>query len=184
MLISVRFGGVGGQGIIFSGIALARAAALYEKKGGKELFAVQTQSYGPEARGGTAKCDVRISNRAEFYPFVEKPDFLVLMSQPAYEQFIQDTKSDTIVVLDADAVVARPDLRYYEVPAIRKARELQKPIIANIIMLGAFVYLSKIISKRSMIQSLRDISPSGTFELNREAFDIGFKLGKALTALH
>jgi len=180
MLISIRFAGLGGQGIIFSGIALARAASLYERKRGNELFAVQTQSYGPEARGGTSKCDVKISDRAEFYPFIEKPDYLILMSEEAYEQFIQDTKSDTIVVLDTDAVGSRPDLRYYEVPAIRKAKELRKPIIANIIMLGAFIYLSKIISKKSVIRALQDISPQGTFELNKDALEVGFELGKAL----
>lgn len=102
MKTSVRFAGMGGQGIIYAGMALARATSLFERKDGKEMFAIQTQSYGPAARGESSKCDVVISDNPTFYPFVEKPDFLVLMSQPAYEKFIEDVNPGTIVILDSE----------------------------------------------------------------------------------
>lgn len=178
MTISVRFAGMGGQGIIFSGIVLAHAASLYEKREGRELFAIQTQSYGPEARGGSSKCDVKISEHQNFYPFVDIPDYLVLMSQPAYDRFIDISRKDTVVVLDEDAVEGRPELRYYEIPATRKAEEIGKRIVANIVMLGAFVEISGTVSEESVLMALKDVAPKGTEALNRKAFELGLSLGK------
>jgi 2-oxoglutarate ferredoxin oxidoreductase subunit gamma len=178
MTISVRFAGMGGQGIIFSGIALARGISLYEKRGGKDLYAIQTQSYGPEARGGSSKCDVKISESENFYPFVEIPDYLIIMSQPAYERFIDVTNEDTVVVLDEDAVESRPDIRYYDIAATRKAEEMGKRIVANVVMLGAFVEISEIVSKRSILKALCDVAPKGSEPLNRKAFELGAALGK------
>jgi 2-oxoglutarate ferredoxin oxidoreductase subunit gamma len=178
MTISVRFAGMGGQGIIFSGIALARAVSLYETREGKQLYAIQTQSYGPEARGGSSKCDVKISESENFYPFVDIPDYLVLMSQPAYDRFIGISHKDTVVVLDEDAVEGRPELRYYEIPATRKAEEMGKRIVANVVMLGAFVETSGIVSEKAVLMALADIAPKGTEALNRKAFELGSSLGK------
>jgi len=179
MTISVRFAGMGGQGIIFSGIVLARAVSLYEKSEGKELFAIQTQSYGPEARGGSSKCDVKISENQNFYPFVDVPDYLVLMSQPAYDSFIGISHKDTVVVLDEDAVEGRPELVYYEIPATRKAEGVGKRIVANVVMLGAFVEISGIVSRKSVLMALSDIAPKGTEALNKKALELGSSLGKS-----
>jgi 2-oxoglutarate ferredoxin oxidoreductase subunit gamma len=170
---------MGGQGILFSGIALARAVSLYERRGGKELFAVQTQSYGPEARGGSSKCDVKISENRDFYPFVTVPDYLLLMSQPAYDRFIGVSHKDTLVVLDEDAVEGRTDLLYYEIPATRKAEEMGKRIVANVVMLGAFIEISRLVSKKSVLRALADIAPKGTETLNKKAFELGSSLGKS-----
>lgn len=179
MTISVRFAGMGGQGIIFSGIALARAVSLYEKKRGRELYAVQTQSYGPEARGGSSKCDVKISDKRDFYPFVTVPDYLLLMSQPAYDRFIGISHKDTVVVLDEDAVEGRPELLYYGIPATRKAEEMGKRIVANVVMLGAFVRISRLVGEKSVLRALADIAPKGTEALNKKAFELGVSLGKS-----
>jgi len=170
---------MGGQGIIFSGIALARAASLYERRGGRELYAIQTQSYGPEARGGSSKCDVRISSSEIFHPFIEVPDYLVLMSQPAYDRFIDATGPDTIVILDEDSVESRPELRFYEIPALRKAEEMGKRIVTNIVMLGAFLELSRVVSRKALLAALDDVAPKGTSALNRKAFNAGVELGRA-----
>ncbi len=169
---------MGGQGIIFSGIALARAASLYERRGGRELYAIQTQSYGPEARGGSSKCDVRISSTEIFHPFIEVPDYLVLMSQPAYDRFIGATGPDTVVILDEASVESRPDLRFYEIPALRKAEDLGKRIVANIIMLGAFLEISRVVSRKAMLAALDDVAPKGTSVLNGKAFNSGLELGR------
>jgi len=179
MTISVRFAGMGGQGIIFSGIALARAVSLYDKRGGKERFAIQTQSYGPEARGGSSKCDVKISENRDFYPFVNVPDYLLLMSQPAYDRFIGISHKDTVVVLDEDSVEGRPELLYYEIPATREAEGMGKRIVANVVMLGALVEISGIASRKSVLKALADIAPKGTESLNKKAFELGSSLGKA-----
>lgn len=178
MKTSVRFAGMGGQGIIFSGIVLARAVALYERLEGRELYAIQTQSYGPAARGESSKCDVVISDHQKYYPFVQKPDFLVVMSQPAFENYIEDTGQGTIVILDADAVEGRPELVYYDIPAVRKAAELGWRDSANMIMLGALVQISGLVSREASIRAIADMSPMGSFERNERAFLEGYQFGK------
>jgi 2-oxoglutarate ferredoxin oxidoreductase subunit gamma len=182
MKVSVRFAGMGGQGIIFSGIVLARAAALYQQREGKDLYAIQTQSYGPAARGESSKCDVVISDDASFYPFVEKVDWLVVMSQPAYERYIDQAHEDTIVLLDDTTVDARPELTYYEIPAFKVAEAMGQRIAANMVMLGALVGLSGVVGKEAVHNALEDVSKAGTSESNLRAFDKGFEVGMSATA--
>lgn len=175
---SIRFAGLGGQGIIFAGIVLARAFALYEKWEGRELYANQTQSYGPEARGGASRSDVMVSDDDVFFPLVECPDYLILMSQPAYDRYIEEIGENTVVFLDADSVEGEPSNVYYEIPASSKSEEIGARIVANVIMLGAFVEISEIISKDSISRSLMDVVPQGTKEVNKKALNLGFALGK------
>lgn len=179
MKTSVRFAGTGGQGIIFAGVALARGAALYERRDGKELFAIQTQSYGPAARGESSKSDVVISDERDFFPFVETPDFLVVMSQPSFERYSEQTYPGTIVVLDEDAVEGRPDLTYYGIGAIHKAEEIGRREVANMVMLGATVQIAGVISREAGIRAIADLSPLGSEELNERAFREGYALAKA-----
>jgi 2-oxoglutarate ferredoxin oxidoreductase subunit gamma len=169
---------MGGQGIIFAGMALARAASLYERREGGELFAIQTQSYGPAARGESSKSDVVISDNAIFFPFVEKPDFLVLLSQPAYDLFIDEAYPGTIVILDEDGVEVRPIHNYFDIPALRRAEEIGTPGAANMIMLGALIQISGIISIDAAIKAVSDMSPIGTWEGNERALREGFNQGK------
>ena len=175
---SIRFAGMGGQGIIFSGIVLANAFSLHEKRGGRELYAYETQSYGPEARGGASKCDVKVSDDESVYPFVEVPDYLVVMSQPAYDRYIGETTSETMVILDEGAVEVSTELEHYVIPASNRSEEMEARIVANVIMLGAFVEISGIISKSSVLVSLQEISPKGSKELNKKAFRLGAALGR------
>lgn len=178
MKVSVRFAGMGGQGIIFAGIILARAVSLYEKKEGRDLYAIQTQSHGPAARGESSKCDVVISDEESFYPFVEKPDYLVLMSQPAYEIFLEQTYPGTIVILDEDLVEGKPELTHYDVPALRRAKGIGSSGSTNMVMLGVFANISGIVSSDSILKAIEDVSPMGTAEANEVAFREGYALGR------
>jgi 2-oxoglutarate ferredoxin oxidoreductase subunit gamma len=182
MKISVRFAGMGGQGIIFSGISLARAAALYQQTEGKDLYAIQTQSYGPAARGESSKCDVVVSDEPSFYPFIDKVDWLVVMSQPAYERYIDQTHDGTIVLLDEDTVESRPELTYYEIPALKTADAIGRRIAANMVMLGALVGISHIVGRDAVHHSLEDISKAGAAEPNLRAFEKGIDVAKTATA--
>ncbi|MEM0449652.1 MAG: 2-oxoacid:acceptor oxidoreductase family protein [Methanomassiliicoccales archaeon] len=175
---SVRLAGLGGQGMIFAGIVLARAVALYERRNGQELYAIQTQSYGPAARGETSKCDVVISDVPNFYPFPEKVDFLVIMSQPAYEKYIESAHEASIIILEEEAVGSRPQITHYEIPALKRSDEIGVISSANMIMLGALAYISNLASKEALIKAIFDLSPLGAFEMNERAFNEGLALGK------
>jgi len=176
---SVRFAGMGGQGIIFAGVVLARAVSLYDHRDGRSLNAIQTQSYGPAARGESSKCDVVVSDEASFYPFVERPDFLVVMSQPAYQKYVGEAAASTIAILEEDAVEDRPDLTYYEVPALRKASELGNKGSANMVMLGALVAISDLVDKEAVSRAISDASPVSAKEVNEKAYREGLFLGRA-----
>ena len=99
MRYDIRFSGSGGQGIITAGILLAQAAAI---KGGKN--AVQSQSYGPEARGGASKAEVIISDDEINYPKIVSPDIVISLTQEAYNKYAVDLKDDAVVIVDTTMV--------------------------------------------------------------------------------
>lgn len=180
MIISVRVAGSGGQGAVLSGIILANAAVLYEDKHATQKdrkFAIQTQSYGPEVRGTVSKSDVRISDKQITYPYVKKPDYLLVLSEQALLQQFDEIGPDTVVILDKDLVKSRPKTKYHEIPAHAVARELGKPVVANIIMLGAWCGLTKIISWEALEKAVLEAVPKGSEALNMEAMQKGFALG-------
>jgi 2-oxoglutarate ferredoxin oxidoreductase subunit gamma len=179
----VRFSGFGGQGVILMGIILARAASLYDRSTGengsvRRKNAIQTQSYGPSARGGHSKCDVKISDQDMLYPFVETPDYLVVMSQQAFAKYIHERRPDTKVVIDPDMVLDRPKADLYLVPATKAAENMGTRIVANVIMLGAFRQISDVVSYESLEKALLDAVPKATHDLNRNALLVGAKLGQ------
>lgn len=178
MRVEVRFAGFGGQGIIKSGIIVAAAAALY---GGKN--AVQTQSYGPESRGGACKSEVVISEEEIDFPKVVEPEVLVVMSQHAYNDYADDLKAGGIVILDPDMIPAERGLKgvkVFRVPATKIADELGRRIVANIVMIGAFVAITNLVDKNAVIESIKANIPKGTEELNLNAFEKGCEYGKSL----
>ncbi len=179
----VRFSGFGGQGVILMGIVLARAASLYEggsaaEGGPRQMEAIQTQSYGPSARGGHSKCDVKISDHKMLYPFVEVPDDLIIMSQQAYAKYIDDRKPDTRIIIDPDLVLDRPSGDVYEIAATKAAETLGTRIVANIVMLGAYREITGIVSCESLEKALLDALPQATHELNKRALRLGSELGR------
>jgi 2-oxoglutarate ferredoxin oxidoreductase subunit gamma len=170
----VRFSGFGGQGIILSAVILGRAAVMYDNK-----FAVQTQVYGPEARGGASMSAVIIDDAAILYPEVSDPDIYVIMSQEGFEKYGANARESAVMLIDSALVHSRPKCRYIEIPATQEAKQtLKKDIVANIVMLGALVAATHVVSETALKKAILDSVPKGTEELNQKAMQIGLQLGK------
>ncbi|MGQ9587352.1 MAG: 2-oxoacid:acceptor oxidoreductase family protein [Thermoplasmata archaeon] len=179
----IRFTGFGGQGVILMGVVLGRAATLYDRLVGEDgrvhlKSAIQTQSYGPSARGGHSKCDVKISDQDMLYPFVEVPDYLVIMSQQAYSKYIDERKPDTKIMIDPDLVTERPKGDVYCIAATKAAESIGTRIVANVVMLGAFREISNIVSYEALERALLESVPKPTHDLNKSALSLGAKLGR------
>jgi 2-oxoglutarate ferredoxin oxidoreductase subunit gamma len=171
----VRLSGFGGQGIILAAVILGRAAALYDGK-----HAVQTQVYGPEARGGASMSAVIIDDEPILYPEVSIPDVYVIMSQEGYERYGAKAPEKAVMLIDSDMVEGRPACTFHEVPATSEARNtLGKVIVANIIMLGALVAATGIVSDAAIEKAVLDSVPKGTEKLNLNALRKGMDLVRA-----
>jgi 2-oxoglutarate ferredoxin oxidoreductase subunit gamma len=165
----VRLAGEGGQGMILAGIILAEAAAIY---GGKN--AVQTQSYGPEARGGASKSEVVISSEQIDHPEVLLADVLVALSQEAYKKFARDVKPDGLLIVDEDRVEGASD-KAIKIPITKMAFETTgRQITANTVALGVLVGLTGVVSREAIERAVQARAPRGTEEMNRKALQAGF----------
>ena len=135
-LTEIRIAGFGGQGVILAAVVIGKAAAIFE--GG---YATMTQSFGPEARGGSSAAQVILSGEPILYPYVTQPDILVVMSQEAYAVFSPQLKPGGILIVEQDLVrIDHPPqgVRFYGVPATRLAEELGRKVVLNIVMVGFF----------------------------------------------
>lgn len=171
----LRLTGSGGQGLILAGIILAEAA-LFD---GKNV--VQSQSYGPEARGGASRAEIIISSETINYPKVDKSDIMLALTQDAYDKYISSLKAGGILVLDSSVKQTQSDsdVTVYELPILDTAVEkVGKPMVANIIALGSIYELTKIVSKDSLIKAVCGRVPRGTEELNEKALEEGINLIK------
>ncbi|UCE16895.1 MAG: 2-oxoacid:ferredoxin oxidoreductase subunit gamma [Candidatus Bathyarchaeota archaeon] len=177
MRLEIRVAGFGGQGIIRTGLMLAIAACIHGDKN-----AVQTQSYGPESRGGACKSEVVISDEKIDFPKVVDPDVLIAMSQEAYDMYVDTVKKSGTILLDPDLVQKQKasSSRVFKVPATRMAEQLGKTIVANVVMLGAFTSLTNLVSVEALKKSVLDNVPKGTEKLNLAAFEKGYAYGKRL----
>lgn len=172
MRTEVRFAGFGGQGIIRSGLILSMAACIYSDKN-----AVQTQSYGPESRGGSCKSEVVIADEEIDFPKVDDPDIVMVMSQEAYYKYGVTAKKGGVVLVDPDMVTDRNDpreVKMYDVPATKIANEVGKTIVANVVMLGALTAITGIVTPEAMRKAILRNVPKGTEELNMTAFEKGY----------
>jgi 2-oxoglutarate ferredoxin oxidoreductase subunit gamma len=168
----IRFSGFGGQGIVLSAVILGRAAVMYDNK-----HAVQTQVYGPEARGGASMSAVIIDDEPILYPKVTMPDIYVIMSQEGFEKYGAGAPKSAVMMLDSSLVHSRPDCTCYEIPATREAKEtLGRDIVANIVMLGALVAATGIVSELALEKAILDSVPKGTEALNTKAMKRGIEL--------
>jgi 2-oxoglutarate ferredoxin oxidoreductase subunit gamma len=168
----IRFSGFGGQGIILAAVILGRAAVMYDN-----TYAVQTQVYGPEARGGASMSAVIIDDEPILFPKVTNPDIYVIMSQEGFEKYGTAAAGEAVMLVDSSLVHSRPSCRCIEVPATREAREvLRRDIVANIIMLGALVAATGVVSREAIEKAILDSVPRGTEELNLKAMRRGFEL--------
>lgn len=171
----LRLTGSGGQGLILAGIILAEAA-LYD---GKNV--VQSQSYGPEARGGASRAEIIISENVINYPKVDQCDIMLALTQDAYDKYISSLKSGGTLVLDSSVInkVANKDINIYVLPILDTATDaIGKSMVANIVALGSIYELTKIVSKESLTKAVYDRVPRGTRELNKKALEEGFNLIK------
>lgn len=170
----VRFSGFGGQGIILSAVILGRAAVMYDGN-----YAVQTQVYGPEARGGASMSAVIIDDQPILYPKVTNPDIFVIMSQEGFEKYGVSAGERAIMLVDSSLVHTRPTCRCFDIPATKVAREaLGREIVANIIMIGALVAATGVVSREAIEKAILDSVPKGTEELNLKAMKKGFELAQ------
>ena len=173
----VRFSGFGGQGIILSAVILGRAAVMHDNK-----YAVQTQVYGPEARGGASMSALIIDDEPILYPKVAEPDIYVIMSQEGFEKYGAQAKRDAVMLIDSTLVYSRPDCRYIEIPATREAKQtLGCDIVANIVMLGALAASTHIVSEAALEKAILDSVPKGTEALNLRAMKKGIELAAGST---
>lgn len=178
--IEVRFSGFGGQGIISAAIIAGKAVAIYE---GRE--SVVMESYGPESRGGSSSGTVVIDDNRVDYPYVIEPDILVAMSQGGYEKYKSEIKKGGFLLIDEDLVEPEETdkAKIYRIPATRIAEELGSKIVANIVMLGFLLAVTKIVTLESMKRSILSRVPPKTADLNMKAFQRGYEFGiKALSA--
>jgi len=164
--------GSGGQGLITAGIILAEAAGVHE---GRKV--IQTQSYGPEARGGSSRSDVIISDTPIHHTEVEHPDVLVCLSQPACTRYSKDLKPGGTLIIDPLYVKEIPvsGVKVIPVEATRIATELGKVVVANVVTLGAVIAATGCVSRTALEAAVLGRAPRGTEELNRKALAAGFE---------
>jgi 2-oxoglutarate ferredoxin oxidoreductase subunit gamma len=176
--MDIRFSGFGGQGIIKAGTLIGKAASLYDDK-----YATLTQSFGPEARGGACSAQLVVDNEPVYYPYIARPEILVTMSQEAYEKFVDELVPQGILLTDSDLVKpakVRKDVRMYSVPATRLAEEMGNRIFANVIMVGFFTAVTKVVSPEAVKQALPGAVPERFLKINITAFEKGHDFGLEL----
>jgi 2-oxoglutarate ferredoxin oxidoreductase subunit gamma len=171
----ITIGGVGGQGVVLSGILLGTAAALFDHK-----KAVQTQSYSSELRGGAAKAEVIISEEAISDPQVRRPDILIVLAEEALPRYLGLMKPGGLLVIDSD-MVKGPEPGNYEmlrIPATSIAeKEMGNTIVANLIILGALIKKTAVVSPQSMEKAIEANVPGKARSLNVAAFRRGLEMG-------
>ena len=173
----IRIAGFGGQGVVTIGRILGEAFSLYEGKN-----SVNTQSYGPESRGGACKSDVVVSGGEIHYPNVRKADVLVALSQVALDTYLPDLKKGGILLLDPGSVKDVPDrdkYRVHEVPFMEIAYEIGEVRYQNSVALGAlYGLIPHLIKESSLLKAISDNVPRNTVEINKEAFKRGMRYEK------
>lgn len=171
----IRLTGSGGQGLILAGIILAEAAIT------EGLNAIQTQSYGPEARGGASKAEVIISDLEIDFPKVDKPDLILSLTQAAADTYLSTVKATGTAIVDSSVSVPEgiEAGRILSVPIIETASKvLGKSIVANIVALGFIAEYTGLVAHDSVERAVLSRVPKGTEDLNRNALNEGRKLAQ------
>jgi len=174
----IKFSGFGGQGVILAGIIIGRAASIYANK-----FATLTQSFGPEARGSACSAQLIVSDEIVLYPYVTKPEILMAMSQEACNKFLPETTNDATLIVEEELVKPqdlKPGMKVYSIPATRIAEKLGRKMILNIVMVGFFTSVTRLVDYEAVRDAVRSSVPQGTEVLNMKAFDRGYKYGEKL----
>ena len=167
----IRLSGSGGQGIILASIILAEAAGIFEG-----YHVSQTQSYGPEARGGKCKAEVVISSHKIDYPKAVQLDMMLAMNQASCDAYCFDFKPNGLLLVDSGLVEQVPTSRVVQLPFTQIARDVAgKDLAANIVALGVLGHLCPILSINSLEAALEARVPKGTKKLNNKALQAGIK---------
>ena len=175
----IRLSGSGGQGMILAAVILCDAIGA-----GSNKSVAQTQSYGPEARGGASKADVVVSDGEIYYPKAIKLDLLLAMTQEALDSYYSALKDHGILIVDDVLVTHVPTDDFYGLPFTRLAREECGHImVANVIALAAIAEITGIVSREALEQIVLSRAPRGTEDKNRKAVEIGFREAAKLKAL-
>ena len=172
------FSGSGGQGIITAAVIFAEAAVLHEN-----LNAVQSQAYGPEARGGATRSDVIISDSDINFPKVIQPNVLICLTQESYNRFYPIIRPGGLLVTDARFVKIhkKVDALQRELPMYQSVMDtIGRPIVFNICMLGAVIRLTEIVKPESIMNVLADRIPSSFLDMNQKALNVGMELAAAI----
>jgi len=171
--VEIRLAGEGGQGMILAGIILAEAAAIYDG-----MQVVQSQSYGPEARGGASKSEVILSSEMIDFPEVIDADILIALSQEAYDKFAPSLKEEGLLIIDSDNVLDVNNYNAVSLPITTIAKETSgRAITANTVALGGLVAISEVVSESAIRQAVSARAPKGTKDMNLSALEAGFKVG-------
>jgi len=176
---TIVFSGSGGQGVITAAVMLAETAVLHEG-----LNAVQTQTYGPEARGGASRADVIIANTEIRFPKVLQPRVLVCLSQRAYDKYVGTLQPGGLLITDPHFVKrdVRVDARHIAPPIFDSVKDrLGNTIVLNVCVLGTLVEVTKIVRPESVMKVIEQRAPAGFLELNLKAFEIGLELARGLS---
>lgn len=169
--------GAGGQGLILASIILAQAAVNDNKN------VVQTQSYGPEARGGASMAGVIIDIDTIEYPKVVNPTVLLCLNQASFNKYLPKIKrvGECVVIVDSTFVSGpfREEYKVQSYPITQMAREkLGKEVVANMLALGVLNAAAELVDREIFRESIFELAPKGSGELNQEAFDVGYQLFK------
>ena len=166
----IRLSGAGGQGLILAATVLADAVVA----SGKEVL--QTQSYGPEARGGASKAEIIVSDSEIDFPEVTAPDVTLCLSQEAFDSYAAETKPGGVVVYDEGLVAPRPleGVRLFGLAFSDLAEQkLGKVVAANTIALGALLETTGLLPVEQVRDSLERLLPARFLELNLRALALG-----------
>jgi 2-oxoglutarate ferredoxin oxidoreductase subunit gamma len=168
----IRITGYGGQGVVLSGYIIGRACAINANK-----HATMIQSFGPEARGSACSATLSVSETEVLYPYITRPDIFIVMSGEGYGKYKDELKDDGILIYEKDLV--HPTLKEgqsaFGVSSTRIAETLGRSIVQNIVMLGFFTAVTKLVSHDEMREAVKASVPPGTEELNLKAFDAGWE---------
>ncbi|NWF92519.1 MAG: 2-oxoacid:acceptor oxidoreductase family protein [Syntrophaceae bacterium] len=175
-IIQVRLSGFGGQGIVLAGILLGEAGVIEGK------YVAGSNSYGAQARGSNCKSEIVFSDGPIDFPHLTKADILLAMSQGAYNLYCEDVKEGSgLILFDQGQVMPREGLHLIEigVPATEYAlKRLKNRQVANIVLLGAFIEITKIVSRKAMEKAIRVHVAERFRSLNLKALQIGIELGR------
>jgi len=171
----IRLSGSGGQGLITAGIILAKAAVL------DKLRVTQTQSYGPESRGGASRADVIISNKEFYFPEATRFDVLLALTQEAYDKFSFNLNDEGILIADNTFVknISLQEAKIYELPFTEIAiNKLGTSLPTNIMTLAFLVYVTEVVTEASLKTAIAESVKPQYLDLNLKAMKIGKKLAE------